>query len=399
MAQRKARKKQQSLPVSMLVVVLILTSALAIGIWLLFSKKMNDNRQTAEAPLDTGTQQATDLTAPNDTMPAAEGTSDTTSDTGVTDLTEQTAAVSDAYGTEKTTAATKQAAPGAVTGIKLTFYSKELNVGDAPVMPIVTMEPADAKDKSEKWESTDEKVATVDWQGSITPVGKGKCKIRVTSVSNPTVYADVEITVKDGTGTAASQSGTEKQTTTTDSSRSDIKVIDGITYVQGLMIVNKTYSLPATYNPGGMTQETREAFAELQKAAYSEQGLSMNSVSDFRSYDFQKQLYSNYVARDGRAAADTYSARAGHSEHQTGMAIDVNCAGDAFNNTPEAKWLAENSWKYGFIIRYPQGKENITGYKYESWHIRYVGKEWAKKIYDSGLTMEEYFNLTSQYAE
>ena len=73
--------------------------------------------------------------------------------------------------------------------------------------------------------------------------------------------------------------------------------------------------------------------------------------------------------------------------------MDLNCAGAAFHNTPEAKWLAENCWKYGFIIRFPEGKEDKTGYMYESWHIRYVGKDWAKKIYDSGLCLEEYFNL------
>ena len=181
--------------------------------------------------------------------------------------------------------------------------------------------------------------------------------------------------------------------------RTDIKVIDGVTYVQGLMIVNKTYALPSSYNPGGLTPETKSAFAEMQKAAFNSEGLNLYSVSDFRSYETQRILYNNYVKRDGKAAADTYSARPGHSEHQTGLAIDVNCAGDAFHNTREAKWLAENCWKYGFIVRYPLGKADKTGYKYESWHIRYVGKEWAKKIYDSGLCMEEYFNLTSEYAD
>ena len=320
--------------------------------------------------------------------------------------------------TETTVTTTTQALPeGSVTGIKLTFYDVALRVGDAKVMPIVTMLPENATDKSEKWESSDPSVATVDGLGNITPVGAGKCTIRVTSVNNPAVFAEVTVSVADpnATGTAKPKSTDTTTTTvtsatdvsgTTDAQQStaaenaanpDIEVKDGITYIQGIMIVNKTYSLPATYNQNGMTPETAAAFTELQAAAKAD-GYTMNSVSDFRSYETQDTLYHNYVARDGREAADRFSARAGHSEHQTGMAIDVNYAGDAFNETPEAKWLAENSWKYGFIIRYPQGKEDITGFKYESWHIRYLGKEWAKKIYDSGLTLEEYFKIDSKYA-
>ncbi|MBP0976499.1 MAG: M15 family metallopeptidase, partial [Oscillospiraceae bacterium] len=243
----------------------------------------------------------------------------------------------------------------------------------------------------------------------------GSCIVRVTSVNNPAVFAEVKVSVvdpnktvtaktktADGT-TTASQTGGNTETTTAantaaENTRADMQVIDGITYFDGVMIVNKTYTLPQSYNPGGMTADTRAAFAELQEAAKAD-GLTITSVSDFRSYETQDTLYHNYVARDGQAAADTFSARAGHSEHQTGMAIDCNWAGDAFNTTPEAKWLAENAWKYGFIVRYPQDKEAITGFKYESWHIRYLGKEWAKKIYDSGLCLEEYFHIDSKYAE
>ena len=95
--------------------------------------------------------------------------------------------------------------------------------------------------------------------------------------------------------------------------------------------------------------------------------------------------------------ADTYSARAGHSEHQTGLAMDINNASDSFNNTKEAKWIAENCYKYGFILRYPQGKQDITGYKYESWHVRYLGRELAKEVHDSGLTLEEFLCIDSKY--
>ena len=296
--------------------------------------------------------------------------------------------------------------PGSVTGLTLSFYDAALKIGDDPVMPLVKMTPDEATDKSEKWESTDEKVAKVDGLGNITAVGAGNCVIRVTSVNNPAVFAEVKVSVADPNAAAktkpaegaATTTAAASAATTTDPNRTDMEVIDGVTYIQGVMIVNKTYSLPQSYNPNGLTAETKAAFAELQAAA-SADGLSIYSVSDFRSYEAQDTLYNNYVARDGKEAADTYSARPGHSEHQTGLAIDCNYAGDAFHDTPEAKWLENNAWKYGFIIRFPKGKEDKTGYKYESWHIRYVGKDMAKKIYDSGLCLEEYFGIESKYAE
>lgn len=175
-----------------------------------------------------------------------------------------------------------------------------------------------------------------------------------------------------------------------------IEVINGVTYVDGILIANKTYSLPADYNPMGLTAETQQAFNEMSTDAKKE-GICLCVYSGFRSYDYQKQIYNNYVSIYGQATADTFSARAGHSEHQTGMAIDVNCADDSFDGTPEALWLVENSWKYGFIIRYPKGKQHITGYKYEPWHVRYIGRDTAEKVYRSGLTLEEYLGIDSVY--
>ena len=98
-------------------------------------------------------------------------------------------------------------------------------------------------------------------------------------------------------------------------------------------------------------------------------------------------------------AADTYSARAGHSEHQTGLAFDLNSLEESFGETREGIWLREHCWEYGFIIRYPKGKESITGYMYEPWHVRYLGKSAAKSVFESGLCLEEYLNVTSAYAE
>lgn len=188
------------------------------------------------------------------------------------------------------------------------------------------------------------------------------------------------------------QDGTKEHFT-----RREVTVKDGITYINGILIANKTYSIPSTYNPGDLTPETQAAFNEM-KAAAAREGLSLKVCSGFRSYTYQKTLYDGYVARDGQAKADTFSARPGHSEHQTGLAADINIAGDEFLNTPEAAWLAANCWKYGFIIRYPKGQENRTGYKYEPWHVRYLGKENAKLVYDSGLCLEDYLCIASQYS-
>lgn len=177
----------------------------------------------------------------------------------------------------------------------------------------------------------------------------------------------------------------------------NVEVKDGITYINGILIANKTYDLPSTYNPGGILPEAQAAFNEMKAAAWNSSRLTLNICSGFRSYAYQRDLYNSYVNRDGKAKADTYSARPGHSEHQTGLAMDINLAGSAFDNTPEAKWIAAHCAEYGFIIRYPQGKQDITGYKYESWHVRYLGKELAKEVTDSGLTLEEFLGIDSVY--
>ena len=119
-------------------------------------------------------------------------------------------------------------------------------------------------------------------------------------------------------------------------------------------------------------------------------GLNLYISSGYRSYYTQDKIYNNYVAKDGKQKADTYSARAGHSEHQTGLAFDLNSVSSSFGYTDEGKWIKDNCYLYGFIIRYPEGKESITGYMYEPWHLRYVG-DVASNIYESNLCLEEYF--------
>ncbi len=138
---------------------------------------------------------------------------------------------------------------------------------------------------------------------------------------------------------------------------------------------------------------------DLMRNAASKEGISLSIISGFRSYTKQKNIYNNYVARDGREEADTYSARPGHSEHQTGLAMDINSLEVSFEDTEEGKWLNRNCSQFGFVIRYPKGKSDETGYMYEPWHIRYVGKKLAKELYNNGnwITMETYFGLTSQY--
>ena len=176
-----------------------------------------------------------------------------------------------------------------------------------------------------------------------------------------------------------------------------IEVIDGRTYIDGVIIANKSYPLPKDYDPG-LNSEAQAAFDKLSADAYTD-GISLFICSDYRSYSMQTELYNGYVAEWGKKKTDTFSARPGHSEHQTGFAMDINDASDDFIGTPEAEWLEKHCTDYGFIIRYKKDKEAVTGFKYEPWHIRYLGVELAKKVEKSGLCLEEYFGIDSVYAE
>lgn len=176
-----------------------------------------------------------------------------------------------------------------------------------------------------------------------------------------------------------------------------LKIENGITTIDGILIANKTYSLPESYG-GALTSDVMNAF-NLMNADAIALGLNLWIQSGYRSYYTQDYIYNNYVARDGQVAADTYSARPGHSEHQSGLAFDLNTIDDSFTNTAEGKWVNNNCYRYGFIIRYPKGKDNITGYMHESWHLRYVGVDLATALYNNGdwITMEEYYGISSSY--
>ena len=134
-------------------------------------------------------------------------------------------------------------------------------------------------------------------------------------------------------------------------------------------------------------------------AAAEQDDVELVFGSGYRSEALQAQFYNSYVARDGQAAADRYSARPGTSEHQTGLAFDVTSKSGkchleiCFEDLPEGRWVAENAHEYGFIIRYLDDKEDVTGYQYEPWHLRYVGVDLAAELYKNGQTMEEFFDL------
>lgn len=171
-------------------------------------------------------------------------------------------------------------------------------------------------------------------------------------------------------------------------------LVNKYNYVTEDYIPENLKEIDTAYARSGMqlVKEAKDAFEELSLAA-KEGGYHVIAMSSYRSYDYQVNLYNNYVANDGKDAADTYSARAGYSEHQTGLAVDVynlDLPYTSFEETEEFDWMQENAYKYGFILRFPKDKVNITGYQYESWHYRYVGKEVAKYIHDNNLTLEEY---------
>ena len=216
---------------------------------------------------------------------------------------------------------------------------------------------------------------------------------------------------------STTQVTTTSSTTTTTKKKQDVSVsnnTDGLKIIDGILIVNKSYPLPKDYVPTNTYKDATglnycsecinvDAYEKykLMKADMASLGMNIWIQSGYRSYSLQESLYNKYVNRDGKLAADTYSARPGYSEHQTGLAFDLNSISDDFQYTSEGKWVNENAWRYGFILRYPKSKESITGYKYESWHLRYVGEDLATKLYNNGdwITLEEHFNLTSKYAD
>ena len=216
-----------------------------------------------------------------------------------------------------------------------------------------------------------------------------------------TIAPTPEVTIEPTTGPSQEP---EKQETTNSDQFSDLNSI--------LLLANKKHALPSDYEPSDLVKpnvksnknglslrkEAALALEEMFNKAL-EEDITLVLGSSYRSYSYQNTLYNNYVAKDGVEKADKYSAKPGSSEHQTGLAVDISDASGAnylkqsFKDTKEGIWLKDNAHLYGFILRYPEGKEEITGYMFEPWHFRYIGIEEATKVYKANQTFEEYYNI------
>ncbi len=291
-----------------------------------------------------------------------------------------------------TSVTTTMAEPVNKSDFKLDKYSVYLEVGETDT-PMVQGYPDGSTEADERWSSGDSSIATVDDYGHITGVKSGICYVTLRSAADPKQEVMIKVTVR-GEDT---QNGSSTPQSNTEAPAPPVLDTEGLTYMKGILVVNKTYGLPADFSPD-LDETCYAQFKKLTDAAAKED-LNIWLSSGYRSYSDQETIYNNYVKEDGVELTDTYSARPGHSEHQTGLAIDVNSVDDSFAYTPEGEWLAQHAHEYGFIIRYPQGKEDITGFQYEPWHIRYVGSDLANKLYKSGQCLEEYLKITSEYKE
>lgn len=259
---------------------------------------------------------------------------------------------------------TKRSSEGGTIHVKQPYLY--LRINHSKKIPLILSNNVTADQIT--WTTDDANIVDVEPDGTVTGLQKGTCTV----IANYEDEAlEIPVTVR------------------------ELVTIAGCTYVDGILVANKTYSLPPDYDPG-LLPVTQEAF-DLLKADAAEEGLNIYEGSGYRNYKFQEKCYNSMVSGYNKQYADTWSARPGHSEHQTGYTIDCNTKNEAFGETDEGKWLAAHCYEYGFIIRYPKGKEKITGYNYESWHIRYVGKEHARIIHDQDITLEEYLDIDSAY--
>lgn len=258
--------------------------------------------------------------------------------------------------------------------IKLNRTNATLYIGGS-VTITATLVPDNAVNKDLEWISSDESIATVE-NGKITAKKLGKCNIKVKNTSEPIIERDITVNVVKKPSFPSPGQGAQNA---------------NLTYINGILVVNKKYSVPSTYSPG-INPTAYNAYIALKNAA-SAAGFSMPLISGYRSYQTQTNLYNNYVAQYGESIANTFSAKPGQSEHQTGLAFDVGSIDNNYGNTSAGIWLAQNAHKFGFIIRYPKGKESITGYQYEPWHIRYLGTSVATDIYNKGVCLEEYLGI------
>lgn len=175
----------------------------------------------------------------------------------------------------------------------------------------------------------------------------------------------------------------------------DYILVNKYLYLDENYVPEQLESISTQYSRSGMklVHSAKDAFENMAKAALDD-GMKIIAMSSYRGYDYQVNLYNRYVTSDGVEAADTYSARPGFSEHQTGLCVDIYDGVVDYTNFEQSKsfhWMQENAHKYGFILRYPKDMEHITGYQYESWHYRYVGEKIATYIYKNNITFDEYY--------
>ncbi len=233
------------------------------------------------------------------------------------------------------------------------------------------------------------------------------------SLTSDEVDESIEETSSEDTGESDSNETDDDTSTQSDNEEPQLDLKDDVLEPSSVaVLVNKQYSLPEDYVPSDLVTvevptvlpnpeikqmriEAADALKDMFEAA-EESGIILHARSGYGSYQTQVQLFQNYTESHGEEAANKYSARAGESEHQTGLVMDVTSESvnlqisTEFGETEEGQWVSEHAHDYGFIIRYPEGKTDVTGYIYEPWHIRYLGVDLATEVHESGLTYEEY---------
>lgn len=306
------------------------------------------------SPTTTTTPETTTQTTPSD---AQTTTTETTTTTEITTTPPVTTTIPATTTTEFTNTITLLGSNTVYVGesFSYSYFISHKNADRATVM----------------WSATG-KGGELSSDGHFTATEKGEMTLTVTDVSNGL---------------------TDSLTVYCVESPDDVK---HIVEINGIPIANKTYPVPEDYYPGDVLPEVWDAFIALKEAAATED-LYITFDSGFRSYEEQKQIFHKWYG-EYNENANLVSARPGHSEHQLGLAIDVNELKYEFADTDEGKWLKENCYKFGFIIRYPSFESQaITGYNYEPWHIRYLGEALAFDVHFSGLTLEEYLGIDSCY--
>jgi len=333
--------------------------------------------------------------------------------------------------------------PKLVTSLTTEETQIEIGVGDTIQLTYSMFpEDLDAMYTNVLWSSTDDTIASVDDVGNVTGVENGICTIVATSENNSDVVLKFTVTVQGNVSVSQVVQGstisvstkefttTTKATTTTTTvttqevttltqevtdlpvdttsteevfSQSE-NIITNVdvqpTYINNVLIVNSNHPLPQSYAPSsdmvygenGLIAEVQQSFDLMNTDAIND-GIYLTINSGYVSYDEQNTRYQNALANYGSDYANHYVDQAGYSESQTGYSILLNSADQTFDTTAEAQWVAENCYKYGFIVRYPQGKESITGKGYRSYQIRYVGVDMATQIYTQGLCLEEYLGI------